>query len=466
MDLQRAFELQQGESIALTGAGGKTSLMFAMADSFPGPVILTTTTHLSAWQSPLAEKHLILQPSELLSQDSSENPHTLLVTGPVSEDDRLAALEPRQLEVLRDYCRENDIPFLIEADGARQRNLKAPANHEPAVPEWVDQVIVVAGLGGLGQPLDETTVHRPERFAALSGLDLGDQITLDALIAVLGSVDGGLKGVPSTAKRTLFLNQADTPELQSQAGWIASELRDCYSQIVIGSLQQPGNEGPVFGVNSKAAGVILAAGGSQRLGRPKQLLDWQGRPFIVQVAKNALAAGLDPLIVVTGAESKAVGAALTGLSVTIVHNPDWEAGQSTSMKNGVLALPEDCQAAVFLMSDQPQVSPTLIRSVVETYYAKRLPIAAPQIAGRRANPVLFAREAFDALKGIQGDQGGRAVFSQFEVAWLEWTDERDALDVDDEVAYERLKRAFFPDPERGTGFHDFLSDDSPENAKM
>ncbi|QRN83945.1 putative selenium-dependent hydroxylase accessory protein YqeC [Chloroflexota bacterium] len=458
MDLQRVFRLRQGECIALTGAGGKTSLMFALAECYPGPVILTTTTHLGAWQSPLVERHLILQPGEDLSQDFIENTHSLLVTGPVSSDDRLVALEPRQLETLSDYCRKNRITLLIEADGARQRNLKAPAGHEPAVPEWVDQVIVVAGLGGLGQPLDETTVHRPERFAAISGFKLGYRITSEALIRTLRSVEGGLKGIPPKAKRTLFLNQADTPKLQSQAGRIASELRDCYSQVVIGSLQQPGKDGTVFSVHSKVAGVILAAGGSKRLGRPKQLLGWQGQPFIAKVAQNALDAGLTPLVVITGAESDAVRASLTELPVTIVHNPDWQKGQSTSLKKGVQALPEDCQAAVFLMSDQPQVSPTLIRSVVEAYYANLLPIAAPRISGRRANPVLFAREAFDALEAIQGDQGGRAVFSQFEVAWLEWSDERDALDVDDEEGYERLKRAYFPDSERGTGFHDFLTD--------
>ncbi len=392
----------------------------------------------------MAEKQLILSHGEGLYQDFFEDAQTLLVTGPVSSDDRLSALEPRQLEALRDHCRDNGILLLIEADGARQRNLKAPADHEPAVPEWEDQVIVVAGLGGLGKPLDETTVHRPDRFAALSGLEINDPITNDALIAVMGSVEGGLKGIPPNAKRTLFLNQADTPELQSQAGRIASELRDCYSQVVIGSLQKPTDERPVFSVHSKVAGVILAAGGSQRLGRPKQLLDWQGQPFIAKVAQNASDAGLTPLIVVTGAESEAVKAVLTGLPVTVVHNPDWQAGQSTSLKRGVQALPKDCQAAVFLMSDQPQVSPTLIRSVVETYYTHRLPIVAPLIAGRRANPVLFAREVFDALKAIQGDQGGRAVFKQFEVAWLEWTDERDGLDVDDEAAYARLKTGLFP----------------------
>jgi len=459
LDLQRAFNLRQGESIALIGAGGKSSLMFALAEGWSGPVLLTTTTHLGAWQAPLVERHLILEPGKDFFYEFPKNVHTVLVTGPVNADDRLVALQPHQLEAIREFCCEAGIPLLIEADGARQLSLKAPANHEPAVPDWVDRVIGVVGLSNLGKPLDEEFVHRPERFSEVSGLNLGDRVTAEAMITVLSSEKGGLKGIPAGARRTLFLNQADTPSLQAEAGRMARQLIGAYSQVVVGSLARPDEYGPVFSVQTRVAGVILAAGGSLRLGRPKQLLDWQGRPFIAKVAQNALEAGLSPLIVVTGAESAAVSEALEGLPVTIVPNPDWQLGQSTSLKVGVRALPEDCQAAVFLMSDQPQISPILIRSVVEAYTAKHLPIAAPRIAGRRANPVLFAREAFDALKAIQGDQGGRAVFDQFKVAWVEWIDERDALDVDDEAAYERLQRGFFPDPEgRGTGFHDFLSD--------
>jgi len=456
LELQRVFELKRGECVALTGAGGKTSLMAALADSWPGPVILTTSTHLSAWQVSVAQKHLILTPDEDLSNLIPESFHTLLVTGPVGQDERLAGLVPRQLEALSRICRAQGIPLLIEADGARQRNLKAPADHEPAVLEWVDRVIVVAGLHGVGQPLDESAVHRPERFAALSGVAMGDLITADALIKVLKNKQGGLKRIPVGAKRTLFLNQAESPELLAEAEQIAEALLDDYQDVLIGSLQQPGANGPIFSVHSPVAGVILAAGGSQRLGRPKQLLDWRGQSFIAKVAQNALAAGLRPLIVVTGAESEAVSDALAGLLVTIVHNPDWQAGQSTSLRAGLRGLPEDCRAALFLMSDQPQVSPDLIRSVVEAFYTRRLPIAAPRIAGRRANPVLFAREAFDALNTIRGDQGGRAVFNQFEVAWVDWDDERSALDVDDEAAYERLKRAYIK--------NEAEPDDRPSNS--
>jgi molybdenum cofactor cytidylyltransferase len=458
LDLQRAFSIHPGETVALTGAGGKTGLMFALAKAVPGPVLLTTTTHLGAWQAPLAEKRLILTPGEDLIPKIPKQFDTLLVTGPTGRDDRLAALTPQQLEALRQYAGQRNFALLIEADGARQKSLKAPAEHEPAAPAWAMKMIVVAGLSALGRPLSAATVHRPERFAALSDLELGETVTSAGLAKVLRDPQGGLKGLPSSAERVLFLNQAGTPELLSQANWIAGAVEDVFHQVVIGSLRQEEPSGAISSVHSRVAGVILAAGGSQRLGRPKQLLGWQGQTFIAKVVQNALEAGLTPLIVVTGAKSEAVRSALAGMPVKIVPNPDWQAGQSTSLKAGLAALPLDCQALMFLMSDQPQCSPALIRAVLETYFTHRLPIAAPRIAGRRANPVLFGREAFDALRTVQGDQGGRAVFDQFQAAWLDWVDERNALDVDDEAGYARLQRAYFPDSECGTGFHNFLSD--------
>lgn len=458
MDLKRAFAIQPGDTVALTGAGGKTSLMFALAREAPGQVVLTTTTHLGVWQAPMADKHLVLAPGEDWPGKIPDNFDTILITGPAGQDNRLAALEPRQLEALRAFCRDKGIPLLIEADGARQKGLKAPADHEPVIPPWVNRVIVTAGLKGLGKPLGEETVHRPERFAALSGMVLGEPVTVEALVRVLQDPLGGLKGIPEGAERILFLNQADTPLLQSHAGRIALALEGVYDWVVIGALQAPGQLGKVFSVRSRVAGVILAAGGSQRLGRPKQLLDWRGQPFIAKVAQNALEAGLAPLIVVTGAESERVSDALAGLPVATVLNPDWQDGQSTSLRAGIATLPEHCQAVMFLMSDQPQASPVLIRAVVEAFFTQRSPITAPRIAGRRANPVLFGRETFDLLRTIRGDQGGRAVFDRFPVTWVDWADERNALDVDDEAAFARLKRAYIPNSERGTGFHDFLSD--------
>ncbi len=312
------------------------------------------------------------------------------------------------------------------------------------IPAWVDQVVVVAGLSGLGEQLTENQVHRPEIFAQLGNLNLGDVIKVEHLSAVLKSDFGGLKGIPPGAKKVLLLNQADNDVRKAQGTRLAGELTEVYDRVLVGSLQQPGQVGPIFSVDSATAGIILAAGGSARLGTSKQLLHWQGKPFVVKVAETAFSAGLSPLIVVTGSEHTTIESALAGLPVKIVHNPDWALGQSSSMKAGLMALTTRCERVVFLLSDQPQVSPLLIRALIEQHNMKRAPITAPMTGERRGNPILFGQETFDTLNTVEGDQGGRAAFSRFRVDEVPWVDRRVLFDVDEEGDLEKLTRAFDP----------------------
>jgi molybdenum cofactor cytidylyltransferase len=242
--------------------------------------------------------------------------------------------------------------------------------------------------------------------------------------------------------KVLFLNQADDLVLQSEGGWIAKKLLDRFNRVLVGSLGNPGASGEIFSVFSQTAGVILAAGGSERLSTPKQLLDWQGKPFVHNVAQQALEAGLAPLIVVTGAYHDQVVQALAGLPVEIVHNPDWQQGQSISVKAGLKSLPEGCESVIFLLSDQPQISSELIKQLMDRYFQNRKAITAPMVNGQRGNPLLFDRSAFPALAEVKGDRGGRAVINQFEVDWLPWEDRRILLDVDQAGDYERLLKAY------------------------
>jgi len=197
--------------------------------------------------------------------------------------------------------------------------------------------------------------------------------------------------------------------------------------------------------NVKVGGVILAAGDSERLGRPKQLLNWQGEPFITIVARHALEAGLSPLVVVTGANRGLVEVAVCDLSLKTIYNSQWAEGQSTSVKAGLRALPDDPQAVMFLLSDQPHIPSQLIRELIQRYAMNRAPITAPKVGERRGNPVLFGRETFHALSRVTGDKGGRAIFDQFEVDWLVWQDERILMDVDSLEDLEKLQRAYLPE---------------------
>ena len=443
MKLKRALDVRSDSAIAFVGAGGKTGAMFALAQELEVPVVLTTSTHLGTWQAQGAGQHIIAySPMDIDGIDFDACPITL-ATGPADANERLTALDEYTLEHLHELCKKAGIPLLIEADGAKQRSLKAPADYEPVIPNWVDSVVVLAGMKGVGKPLTDEWVHRPDLFSGLSGRAMGEPIRAEDAVKVLGDRLGSLKGIPNDAKRYLFLVQADDPIEQAQAGGMASELMGVYNRVLIGDLDQLYGTGPVFAACSRVAGVVLAAGGSKRLGQPKQLLSWQGEPFISKIVKTGLESGLTPLVVVTGAEKELIEGALESLPIRIVANPEWEAGQAGSMKAGLEALPEECDAVMFLLGDQPQVSPLLIRQMIERCYQHRKPVTAPLVNGQRGNPVLFSRDTFDTLRQVTGDQGGRAVIQQFEVDWLPWVDERAMLDVDKEGEFDLLLRAYF-----------------------
>jgi len=186
------------------------------------------------------------------------------------------------------------------------------------------------------------------------------------------------------------------------------------------------------------AGIILAAGASQRMGQPKPLLLWHGKPFICHVARTALDAGLAPVVIVTGAHAEEVRAALADLPVEIVYNPNWAEGQSTSVRTGLQALPPETTAAIFLLADQPHIPAALVRALLEQHVQTRAPIVAPLIGEQRGNPVLFDRSTFPDLMSLHGDAGGRLIFSRYPAAYVPWHDPNLLLDVDTLEDYERL----------------------------
>jgi molybdenum cofactor cytidylyltransferase len=254
------------------------------------------------------------------------------------------------------------------------------------------------------------------------------------LVRVLTHSAGGLKNIPPQAHRFVLLNQADTPKLQSLGGKMAQDLLAAFDAVIVGSL-----ETLLIQTFERTAGIILAAGEAKRFGRLKQLLDYQGQPFVRAVAKTALTAGLSPVVVVIGAQAGPVEAAVQDLPVTIVHNANWQTGQSSSIQAGLLRLPGQSGACIFLLADQPQVMPTVVHALTEAHARTLAPILAPMVAGQRANPVLFDRLTFPDLMALNGDVGGRAIFGKYQVTYLPWHNEGLLLDVDTPEDLERLR---------------------------
>ncbi|EAU66889.1 purine catabolism protein PucB [Stigmatella aurantiaca DW4/3-1] len=159
--------------------------------------------------------------------------------------------------------------------------------------------------------------------------------------------------------------------------------------------------------------VVLAAGGSSRLGQPKQLLHHEGRTLVRRTTETALAAGLSPVVVVLGAHREAVAAELAGLPVHPVHNPDWAAGMGGSLRVGLRALPpESVDAALVVLCDQLRVDAPHLSALVDTFSRTQSPIVASGYAGARGVPVLFSRTLFAELEALAPEEGARRVIAR------------------------------------------------------
>ncbi len=434
LSIAQALRVDSSSHIAFVGAGGKTTLAFQLAGQLRTPVIVTATSHLGAWQFALADQHIMTDSPAPLENLKAGLNGVILVTGEIVGD-RSKPIHENLLNWLYQFCADHSIPLLIEADGSRQRPLKAWAEHEPAIPDFVNLVVQVVGLTGLGKPLNNEYVHRAEIFSQISGLQEEETVTTTALNRALLNSSGGLKSIPQKARRVILLNQADTDELQSMANTMVRPLLSAFDSVIISSLQQE----KIYAVHEHVAGVILAAGESKRYGQAKQLLDWRGEPFVRAVAKAALEAGLSPVVVVTGANAEKIESAVSGLDLGIVYNADWRSGQGSSIKIGVSLLnPSTVGGAVFLLVDQPQVTTSVLRALVEKHAEGLYPVVVPMVIDQRANPVLFDRSTFRDLLSIEGDVGGRAIFHKYRVEYLPWHDDRLLLDVDTPEMYQRL----------------------------
>ena len=223
--LIEALGLERARLVALCGAGGKTSLMFALAAEMAAAgerVLVTTTTRIGS-----AEGERPLPPGVSVSHG-----------GKSADGAKLIGHPPEYIDALKQTGGFDRL--LVEADGSRRRPLKAPAAHEPVVPASADAVVVVAGLSGLGRPLAEETVFRPEIWAALSGAELGAPVTAEALARVAVHEAGLAKGCPERAHAVLFLNQIHSPETRAAAATIcrlvATASRRPFACVVGGCL--------------------------------------------------------------------------------------------------------------------------------------------------------------------------------------------------------------------------------------
>jgi molybdenum cofactor cytidylyltransferase len=175
------------------------------------------------------------------------------------------------------------------------------------------------------------------------------------------------------------------------------------------------------------------------MGRPKQLLELDGRPLLQHVVDAAAGARLRETVVVLGHEADAIAEALVlPEGARAVVNPDYARGQSTSLRAGLEALDAGADAAVILLGDQPRMTPEQIARVVDAFYASGAPLVRSLYGKTPGHPVVVARSEWAALREIGGDKGARDLLKA-STRSLEVDMGPPLLDVDTWEAYERLR---------------------------
>ena len=186
------------------------------------------------------------------------------------------------------------------------------------------------------------------------------------------------------------------------------------------------------------AAIILAAGGSSRLRRPKQLVAWHGESLVRRAFRAAAEAGCNPVVVVVGENSEAIRAELKSTSAVVVENPQWQRGLGTSIRRGLETIADRVDAAALLTCDQPLVDAKVIISLLSTRETTGKPIVASRYAGTLGVPALFGRSCFQSLLALPDNSGAKSLIEERapEVASIEF--EEGTVDIDTPEDFKRL----------------------------
>jgi len=255
MLISEALDLKERAFISLVGAGGKSTLFRRLAEELSRQkkrTILTTTTKMFTWQLDhfIKKSNLIEGQEEEVIQNyikkyfsvKNSSGQIVVIQKRVEEkgEEKLSGPHPEWLnkwwkEGLADF-------FLVEADGAAGRPVKAPATHEPQIPLLTTDLIGVLGIDALGLSLQEENVFRSQIFSRLTGLNLGEKIGIEALSFLICHAGGLFKGAPQGCRRHLFINKAENAEDQKRAEELTFQvLKICprgISDIIIGATGQ------------------------------------------------------------------------------------------------------------------------------------------------------------------------------------------------------------------------------------
>ena len=380
--------------ISVTGAGGKTSLIFAWARELAAAgksVIITTTTHM------YRPEHMEEDGIRIVVSDDPERPDKVMA--PPAD--------------ILDSLRETADVVLIEADGSRRMPLKWPAEWEPVIPDYTDYTVCVAGLSALGRRTSDVVYRADELPDRLKR----ETVDMNLIHAIISSRDGGQKGVRGDFR--VFMNQVDD-DIDRLAS--AYRLQQIFAVLGIQSAWGTLLEEP------KMAIILEAAGNSSRFGSNKLLHKMEdGRPMIASILDAVRPVEVCKRILVTQYDE--VAALAPDSKVVMNDKPDL--GISHSMQLGLRAA-GDADAYMFCVCDQPGITKSTLERLIGAYKKGTAGIVSLAWQGKMCNPKIFSSRYKEELMRLSGDTGGRQIISSHkdDILLIEADSEDEVRDID------------------------------------
>jgi len=190
------------------------------------------------------------------------------------------------------------------------------------------------------------------------------------------------------------------------------------------------------------AAVILSGGSSSRMGSPKALLPYQGRPFLEHLLEVTKHPKIGVRRVVLGAHAEPIAKAIALSGDEIVINEEWEKGQLSSLQAALRSLPKEVEGMLLFLIDHPLISASLIEELIATFYTTKAPIVLPVFEGKRGHPALFSAQLFGELETAPLDVGARAVVWAHakELREMATAEEGCVLNLNDPETFDRVTR--------------------------